>query len=197
MQRLTARDTTHSGTEHVAHGSAEYAPAAEPRHAAGRATRRASRNAEECATHDGAREDVPEHEHEQEQEREERPVPAPLPVVAGAMLGIGGVGVVLAFADIASSLRAPFTLFFLVVAPASAIAAALRGVDPLSRPVLAVTGAVALDLVVAHVMLALQTWSARGGVVVVGLLSLLLFLMACARRLRRHVVAGRAARAHG
>lgn len=193
MQRLTARDTTHSGTEHVAHGSAEYAPAAEARHAAGRATRRASRNAEECATHDGAREDVPEYEHE----REERPAPASLPLVAGAMLGIGGVGVVLAFADIASSLRAPFTLFFLVVAPASAIAAALRGVDPLSRPVLAVAGAVALDLVVAHVMLALQTWSARGGVVVVGLLSLLLFLVACARRLRRHVVAGRAARAHG
>ncbi|MFI2030025.1 hypothetical protein [Streptomyces buecherae] len=193
MQRLTARDTTHSGTDHVAHGSAEYAPAAEPRHAAGRATRRASRNAEECATHDGAREDVPEYEHE----REERPAPASLPLVAGAMLGIGGVGVVLAFADIASSLRAPFTLFFLVVAPASAIAAALRGVDPLSRPVLAVAGAVALDLVVAHVMLALQTWSARGGVIVVGLLSLLLFLVACARRLRRHVVAGRAARAHG
>ncbi|QKW54887.1 hypothetical protein HUT08_30070 [Streptomyces buecherae] len=136
-------------------------------------------------------------EYDSEHEREERPAPASLPLVAGAMLGIGGVGAVLAFADIASSLRAPFTLFFLVVAPASAIAAALRGVDPLSRPVLAVAGAVALDLAVAHVMLALQTWSARGGVVVVGLLSLLLFLVACARRLRRHVVAGRAARAHG
>ncbi|WP_232109694.1 hypothetical protein [Streptomyces buecherae] len=195
MQRLTARDTTDSGTEHVAHGSTEYAAAAEPHHTAGRATRRASRNAEENAAHDGAREDVP--EYDSEHDREERPAPASLPLVAGAMLGIGGVGAVLAFADIASSLRAPFTLFFLVVAPASAIAAALRGVDPLSRPVLAVAGAVALDLAVAHVMLALQTWSARGGVVVVGLLSLLLFLVACARRLRRHLVAGRAARAHG
>ncbi len=126
-----------------------------------------------------------------EYEREGRPAPTSLPLVAGAVLGIGGVGAVLAFADIAASLRAPFTLFFLVVAPASAIAAALRGVDPLSRPVLAVVGAVGLDLLVAHVMLALQTWSARGGVVVVGLLSLLLFLLACARRLRCRVAGWR------
>ncbi|MEU3960817.1 hypothetical protein AB0F42_13475 [Streptomyces buecherae] len=195
MQRLTARNTANSGTENVAHGTGEYAAAAEPQHAAERAARQASRNAEENAAHESALEDVPEHEYEYE--REGRPAPASLPLVAGAMLGIGGVGAVLAFADIASSLRAPFTLFFLIVAPASAIAAALRGVDPLSRPVLAVAGAVALDLVVAYVMLTLQTWSARGGVVVVGLLSLLLFLMACARRLRRHVVGVRAARAHG
>lgn len=115
-----------------------------------------------------------------------------LSLTAGAALGIGGVGVVLAFADIASPLRAPFTLFFLIVAPAAAIGAALPGVDPLSRPVLAVAGAVAVDLLVAQVMLAQQAWSARGGVVAVGVVSLLFFLLASARRVRRRVTRGRA-----
>ncbi|MFE6779933.1 hypothetical protein [Streptomyces sp. NPDC057702] len=115
-------------------------------------------------------------------------------LAVGAVLALGSVGAVLVCADLASPVRAPFTLFFLVVAPASAIGAALRGVDPLSRPVLAVAGAVVLDLVVAQVMLALRLWSARGGVLVVGLLSLLLVLVTLARRLRRRTAAGNGAR---
>ncbi|MEK8170226.1 hypothetical protein NKH77_12160 [Streptomyces sp. M19] len=92
----------------------------------------------------------------------------------------------LAFADLDSPLRAPFTLFFLIVAPASAVGSTLRGLDPLSRPVLAVAGAVVLDLLVAQAMLALHLWSARGGVLAVGGLSLLILLpaQACERAVR-------------
>ncbi|MBH1936613.1 hypothetical protein I5Q34_20420 [Streptomyces sp. AV19] len=101
-----------------------------------------------------------------------------LPVVAGAAVAMAGVGAALALADIGSPLRAPFTLFFLLVAPACGVAAALRGLDPLSRAVVAGGGAVAVDLLVAQTMLALHSWSVRGGVAAVGAVSLLLFLLA-------------------
>ncbi|WP_229890807.1 hypothetical protein [Streptomyces mashuensis] len=112
-----------------------------------------------------------------------------LPVVAGAAAAIAGVGGALALLDIGSPVRAPFTLFFLVAAPACALAAALRGLDPLSRAVVATGGAVALDLLVAQTMLALHAWTVRGGVAAVAALSLVAFLLAHARRHR-----GRAAR---
>ncbi|MEU5052214.1 hypothetical protein [Streptomyces sp. NPDC021096] len=116
-----------------------------------------------------------------------------LAVVAGAAVAIAGVGGALALADITSPLRAPFTLFFLIVAPACALAAALRGLDPLSRAVVATGGAVAVDLLIAQTMLALHTWTVRGGVAAVAAVSagmlLLSFLLAQARRHR-----GRAAR---
>jgi hypothetical protein len=109
-----------------------------------------------------------------------------LPLLAGAALGIGGVGAVLALADVASPLRAPFTLFFLIAAPAAAVAASLRGLDPLTRGVVAVAGAVAVDLLTAQAMLALHIWSIRGGITAVAGLSLLLLLPALVRRPRGH-----------
>ncbi|MFD7664589.1 hypothetical protein [Streptomyces sp. NPDC059788] len=104
------------------------------------------------------------------------------PVLAGAAVAVGGVGAFLALADIASPLRAPCTLFFLVLAPATAIASALGRLDPLSRTVVAGAGAVALDLLVAQAMLALHIWSARGGVVAVAVLSGIVFLGVSVRR---------------
>ncbi|MEV4435707.1 hypothetical protein [Streptomyces sp. NPDC049555] len=112
-----------------------------------------------------------------------------LPVTAGAAAVVAAVGGALALADIASPLRAPFTLFYLIVAPAYAVAALLDGLDPLSRAVVATGGALAADLLVAQVMLGLHAWSVRGGVAAVAGMSLLLFLLAQARRHR-----GRASR---
>ncbi|WP_260867766.1 hypothetical protein [Streptomyces sp. SAJ15] len=106
------------------------------------------------------------------------------PVFAGVMCGVGGIGAVLAISDLDSPLRAPLTLLFLVVAPASAVAAALRGIDPLGRAVLAVAGAIAIDVLIAQAMLSLHLWSPRGGVVAVGVLSLLILLLGRARRRR-------------
>ncbi|WP_424893511.1 hypothetical protein [Streptomyces sp. XH2] len=115
-----------------------------------------------------------------------------LPVVAGAATAIAGVGAVLALADIGSPLRAPFTLFFLLVAPACAVGAALRGLDPLSRSVVAAGGAVAVDMLVAQTMLALHAWTVRGGVAVIAAVSLLLFLLAHVRRHRGRTAKSRA-----
>ncbi|MFI8987931.1 hypothetical protein ACIG63_23440 [Streptomyces antimycoticus] len=108
-----------------------------------------------------------------------------LPVIAGAAVGLAAIGAALALADVHSPLRAPFTLFFLLAAPALAIGSALRGLDALIRPVLAVAGALALDLLVAQAMLALRLWSARGGVAAVGCLSLLILVPALLTRLTR------------
>ncbi|MFE0190398.1 hypothetical protein [Streptomyces sp. NPDC059008] len=98
---------------------------------------------------------------------EERPTGTAVSLLAGVAAGIGGVGAVLALADIGSPLRAPFTFFFLLMAPAAAIAAALGRIDPLGRAVAAGAGALAVDLLVAQAMLALHLWSVRGGVLAV------------------------------
>ncbi len=108
-----------------------------------------------------------------------------LPLLAGAAVGTGGVGAALVLADIASPLRAPFTFFFLVVAPGAALASTLGGLDPLSRIAVAVAGSVVVDLLVAQAMLMLHLWSIRGGVAVVAALSVALFLLPLARRGRR------------
>ncbi|UKY49262.1 hypothetical protein [Streptomyces inhibens] len=120
---------------------------------------------------------------------DERPASATTSLVAGVAVGIGAMGAVLALADIGSPLRAPFTLFFLLMAPATAIATALGRMDPLGRAVAAGAGALAVDLLVAQAMLALHLWSVRGGVVAVAALSGAVLLGSALRR--------RAGRAHG
>jgi hypothetical protein len=108
-----------------------------------------------------------------------------VPLLAGAAFGTAGVGAVLALADIGSPVRAPFTFFFLVVAPAGALAALLGALDPLTRTVVALAGAVALDLLVAQAMLMLHLWSIRGGVAAIAALSAALFLLTLVRSGRR------------
>ncbi|MGW2329462.1 hypothetical protein ACWC5C_27400 [Streptomyces sp. NPDC001700] len=108
-----------------------------------------------------------------------------VPVAAGAAVGIAAIGAALTLADFDSPLRAPFTLFFLLAAPAAALGSALRGLDAAARAVLGVAGALALDLLVAQTMLALHVWSVRGGVAAVGLLSLLILTPALLTRARR------------
>ena len=81
------------------------------------------------------------------------------PLLAGAAVGRGGFGALLALADSDSPLRGPFTLFFLLAAPAAAIAAALRGLEPFGRTLAAVAGAIVLDMLVAQGMLAVHRWS--------------------------------------
>ncbi|MEV0122822.1 hypothetical protein AB0I16_14965 [Streptomyces sp. NPDC050703] len=110
-----------------------------------------------------------------------------LPLFAGAAVAVGGVGATLALAGLDSPLRGPFTLFFLIAAPGAAIATALRALEPWGRTVAAVAGSIAVNMLVAQVMLALHVWSVRGGVVAVTVLSALVLLLLEAKRLRRHV----------
>lgn len=99
------------------------------------------------------------------------------PLLTGVAVVVAAIGAVLALTDTASPLRGPFTLFFLLAAPAVAVGAALRGLEPFGRIVTSVAAAVALDLLVAQGMLATHRWSVRGGVVAVTLISSLILLL--------------------
>lgn len=121
--------------------------------------------------------------HRQHSDRAGRPVPGfTPPLLAGATVGVAGAGAVLALADLSSPLRAPLTLFFLLVAPGAAIGAALPGLDPLSRAVVALIGSVAVNLLVAQALITTQSWSARSGVAAIAVLSSLSLLATLVRR---------------
>ncbi|MFF9124649.1 hypothetical protein ACF09J_15305 [Streptomyces sp. NPDC014889] len=104
----------------------------------------------------------------------------------------GGIGALLALTGSGSPLRGPLTLFFLLAAPAAAIAAALRGLDPFGRALVSVAGAVALDMLVAQGMLAVHRWSVGGGLLAVTAFCSLVLLLVLVRRRR-----GRTARRQG
>ncbi|UQA96300.1 hypothetical protein [Streptomyces halobius] len=117
---------------------------------------------------------------------DDRPPNGPVRLLTGAAYGIAATGAVLALADVDSPLRAPCTLFLLLVAPALAIGAALPRMAPLGRAVVAAATAPALNLLVAQTMLALHMWSVRGGVVAVTAFSgAVLLLTAIRKRARR------------
>ncbi|WP_256361889.1 hypothetical protein [Streptomyces sp. TRM70350] len=102
--------------------------------------------------------------------------------LAGAATAVGGIGALLALIESDSPLRGPFTLFFLLAAPAVAIAAALDGLDPLGRAIVALAGAIVVDMLVAQGLLALHLWSVRGGIAAVTVLSALTLLLVLVRR---------------
>ncbi|MFF0746265.1 hypothetical protein ACFYVL_38320 [Streptomyces sp. NPDC004111] len=104
-----------------------------------------------------------------------------LPSVAGAALAVAAAGGFLAFTDLSSPLRAPFTVVFMVVAPGAAVATWLRQLEPLGRTVASFTAALALNLLVAQAMLAMHLWSIRGGIAAVAAVSVLLFLLTAVR----------------
>jgi hypothetical protein len=89
----------------------------------------------------------------------------------GALIGAGGVGVILALAGITTVARGPLVLLFLVAAPALAVAGLLRGLDAGPRYLVAVTAAIVINMLVAETMLAAGLWSPRAGLVVIALVS--------------------------
>ncbi|MFF4348204.1 hypothetical protein [Streptomyces sp. NPDC001530] len=107
-----------------------------------------------------------------------------LPLLAGAATVVGGVGAVLALADVDSPLRGPFTLFFLLAAPSVAIAAALRGLEPFGRILASIAGAIAVNMLVTQGMLAVHRWSVRGGIASVTAISSLILVLVLVRRWR-------------
>ncbi|MFF3908961.1 hypothetical protein ACFYZJ_23960 [Streptomyces sp. NPDC001848] len=128
-------------------------------------------------------------------ERDGRPGQGPgrdlLPLLMGVAVAVAAVGAILALSDSGSPLRGPFTLFFLIAAPATAIGAALRGLKPYPRTVVSVAGGIAIDLLVAQGMLAVHRWSVTGGIVAVTVLSSLVLLPVLARRYRGRVAGKR------
>ncbi|MEV0735842.1 hypothetical protein AB0I51_07705 [Streptomyces sp. NPDC050549] len=108
---------------------------------------------------------------------------------AGAAVTIGAVGAVLALTDSGSPLRGAFALFFLFSAPASAIAAVLRGLDPYGRVLASVAGAVVVDMLVAQGMLAVHRWSINGGIIAVAVISGLIALSVLMQRMHSRTTA--------
>ncbi|MFI5681147.1 hypothetical protein [Streptomyces cellulosae] len=106
------------------------------------------------------------------------------PLLAGAATAVAGCGALFAFADSDSPLRGPLTLFFLLVTPAAALGAALRGLEPFGRLLTALAGSIVVNMLVAQGMLAVHRWSVRGGLVAVTALSALMLLPVVARGLR-------------
>ncbi|WP_353941625.1 hypothetical protein ABII15_08290 [Streptomyces sp. HUAS MG91] len=111
-----------------------------------------------------------------------------LHLLAGAGAVAAGAGLVLALTHSGSPLRGPLTLFFLLAAPGAAFAAALRGLDPGARLLVSAAGAVCVVMLVAQGMLATHHWSADGGVVAVGVLTMGAFLLQLAVRTRSRKV---------
>ncbi|GAB2633096.1 hypothetical protein GCM10027168_74520 [Streptomyces capparidis] len=102
-------------------------------------------------------------------------------LLAGAALATGALGAALAHPGLGSPLRAPFVLFFLLGAPALAVGAHLRRLDPLTRAVLATAASVLLNLAAAQALLLLGQWAARRDVLAVGALAAALFAAAALR----------------
>ncbi|MEU6776167.1 hypothetical protein [Streptomyces sp. NPDC046759] len=100
-----------------------------------------------------------------------------MPLLAGAATAVAAFGALLSLIDSGSWLRGPCSLFFLLAAPAVALAAALRGLDPFGRALCSLAGSVVVNMLIAQGMLAVHRWSVRGGVVAVTVLSLLLLLL--------------------
>ncbi|RAJ78818.1 MULTISPECIES: hypothetical protein [unclassified Streptomyces] len=109
-------------------------------------------------------------------------------LLMGAGAVAAGAGLVLALTHTGSPLRGPLTLFFLLAAPGSAFAAALRGLDTGARVLVSAAGAVCVVMLVAQGMLATHHWSVDGGVVAVGALTAAAFLLQLAYRKGRHKV---------
>ncbi|NEB02176.1 hypothetical protein G3I78_24385 [Streptomyces sp. SID13726] len=105
-------------------------------------------------------------------------------MLAGAATAVGALGAVLALTGSDSPLRAPLVLFFLLAAPATGIAVALRGLDPFARVLTALAGSVVLNMLVAQGMLATHRWSPRGGVLAMAVISALILLPVLLRRRR-------------
>ncbi|MEB3961618.1 hypothetical protein OKJ48_15380 [Streptomyces kunmingensis] len=112
------------------------------------------------------------------------PVTDALHLLAGAGVVAGGAGLVLALSGSGSPLRGPLALFFLLAAPGAAFAAALRGLDPWARGLVSAVGAIAVVMLVAQGMLATHRWSVDGGVITVGAVSALAFVLQWSFRFR-------------
>lgn len=107
----------------------------------------------------------------------------------GAILTAGGVGALLALAGVSTSIRGPLVLLFLVAAPAMAVAGLLPSLDLPARAIVAVTAAIAINVLVAEAMLAAGAWSPRAGLLAIAIISFLIGLAGLRSRRSRLVPA--------
>jgi hypothetical protein len=97
------------------------------------------------------------------------------------VLGAGGLGIGLAVAESSGHLGHTLVVAFVVVAPTLAIARLLPSVNRALALIVGAAGAAAINALVAQSMLSANAWSPRAGVVAVGLIAALLWLVPTGR----------------
>lgn len=99
---------------------------------------------------------------------------SPAAYAVAAAVAVGGVGAACTLAGVEQAVVGALTLVFLAIAPGAAAVALVDG-DRIARTVVAVSGAIVVNAVVAQTMLLLGMWSPRGGVAAVGAVSAAIF----------------------
>ena len=89
----------------------------------------------------------------------------------GGIIVAASAGALLALAGINSAARGPLVLLFLLAVPGLAVASLLRRLDLGARIVVAVTAAIAVNVLVAETMLAAGAWSPSAGLLAIAAIS--------------------------
>lgn len=102
----------------------------------------------------------------------------------GGIVIAGSAGALLALTGINSAARGPLALLFLLAAPGLAVASLLRRLDLGARIAVAVTAAIAMNVLVAETMLAAGAWSPSAGLLAIAAISTIIGAigLAAARR---------------
>jgi hypothetical protein len=111
------------------------------------------------------------------------------PLAAAAVTAVGGAGLALGDADFSAPFGGTVVVAFLLVAPALAIVRLLPSVATAAALIVACAGAAVINSLVAVVMLLANAWSRPAGVIAVGLIAALLWLLPTGgRRPRQDIV---------
>lgn len=99
------------------------------------------------------------------------------PLVAAAVTAVGGAGMALGSLNFSAPFGGTLVVTFMLVAPAVPIVRMLPSVNAAVALVVASAGAVVINALVAIVMLLANAWSRPAGVIAVGLIAALLWLL--------------------
>ncbi|MEE2059664.1 hypothetical protein [Rhodococcus artemisiae] len=98
-------------------------------------------------------------------------------LLAAAVTALGGVAVAVNLPDPSGFSGRLWVVSFVVAAPLIAIARLLPGVNAVLALVVGAAGALVINVLVVQTMLSADTWSPRAGVVAVGLVAALVWLV--------------------
>jgi hypothetical protein len=98
-------------------------------------------------------------------------------LAAAAVTAVGGAGIALGAAQSHGPVGRILVMAFALVAPALAIAGLLPSFNAAVALIVAAAGAAVINALVAQFMLSVNAWSPPGGVIAVGLIAALLWLV--------------------
>jgi hypothetical protein len=102
-------------------------------------------------------------------------------LAAAAVTAVGGIGIGLGVAQSTEHFGQTLVVAFVLVAPTFAITRLLPSVNAARALIVGAAGAAVINALVAQAMLSANAWSSRAGVVAVGLIAALLWLVPTGR----------------